>query len=76
MDLEELIQGEKEPKPQKNKVPEISIDLTEPQLRNFISFLNEHVQDISKVKIIKFGNRLMLKEGNEKAFAYIRLEKE
>jgi hypothetical protein len=75
MQLDSLFLEEKQQLPaQKMKVPETSVNLTEPQVRDFIKFLNEHIHDLSKVKIVKFGNGLMLREGNEKS--YIRLEKE
>ena len=76
MELSEFLLKEEKEVITTNKVPEISIDLSEAQLKSLLNFLGENVTDLSKVRIVKFGNRLMLKEGNEKAFAYIRLEKE
>jgi nucleoid DNA-binding protein len=74
MELEDLIQREKEKPVSKVKVPEISVNLSETQVKDFLRFINENIHDLSKVKIVKFGNGLMLREGNEKS--YIRLEKE
>jgi hypothetical protein len=74
MDLEELIQEKKGIVASKTKVPEISINLSESKMKDLLKFINDNMQDLSEIKIVKFGNGLMLRKGNEKA--YIRLEKE